>query len=177
MVTKPKPMDEDGIPYLTDNMKRALDKGEELPIEKLVSDEAAAMVHAERERRRKPVRMDTLQPMSKVEAARRMTFDGGSLPAAPRTTPVIPRPFERPRAVVSTEGGHQKTWQNVAAEDIEVEDIITDLGRVIEVTDQIRHETVAGVPSVAVGVDIIVVGAGGKIAVFEPHEQVRVFRK
>lgn len=171
--------DDDNIPYMTDNMKRALDKGKDLPIEQLVSDKGLAAIEAARARRAAPVHAENLVPISKQAAAQRTQLTrGGPLPAMPATRRVIPRPFQRPRIVVSAHGGHGKTWQSVPAEDIAAGDIIPDLGEVVDKQEVIRREEVSGVRNVATGVSVIVVGAGGNVAAFnDPRELVRVFRE
>jgi hypothetical protein len=173
-VAKKKLVDDDGIPFMTDNMKRALDTGTDLPIEQFVSNDGMSQMEMMKAARSAPVRMDSLQPMSKTEARRRMTFDGEHLPAAPATRRVIPKPFQRERIDL---GGHGKTWQTVQATHIQREDIIPDVGLVTDVQEGIRHEQIAG-QQVAVGTFIVVEGAGGNLKIFDDTRSlVRVFRE
>lgn len=171
--------DDDNIPYMTDNMKRALDKGKDLPIEQLVSDTGMAQLEAVKARRAAPIRADQMVPISKAEAARRTTLTrDGALPLMPATRRVLPAPFQRPRIVVSSVGGHRKTWQSVRVDEVQVEDIITDLGRVVLIREIIRREDIGAVRDVATGVTVVLVGAGGNLAAFDdPHERIQVFRK
>jgi len=171
--------DDDNIPYMTDNMKRALDKGKDLPIEQLVSGKGLAQIEQARARRTRPIRADQLVPISKADAARRtMLTRDGELPLMPATRRVIPAPFQRPRIVVSAVGGHQKTWQSVRVDEVQEEDIITDLGRVVAIREIIRRDDIGTVKDVAIGVTVVLVGAGGKVAAFDdPYERIQVFRK
>lgn len=171
--------DDDNIPYMTDNMKRALDTGKDLPIEQLVSDDARAAVEADRSRRSRPIRADHMVPISRAEAAARtkLTPDG-PLPLMPATKRVLPAPFQRPRVVVSSLSGHRKTWQSVRVDEVQEGDIIPDLGRVVDVTSVTRREDVGPVKDVATGITHVLVGAGGNVAAFhDPHERIQVFRE
>jgi hypothetical protein len=170
--------DDDNIPYMTDPMKKALDEGKDLPIEQLVSGAGLDAIEASKARRAAPVRMDQMKPITKAEATRRRTQFGETLPNMPATKRVIPKPFERPRVVVSSFGGHRKTWQSVRVDEVQEGDIIPDLGRVVEITEQIRREDVGPAKDVATGVTIILVGMGGNVAAFrDPHERLQAFRE
>jgi hypothetical protein len=170
--------DDDNIPYMTDPMKKALDAGKDLPIEQLVSGPGLEAIEADKARRSAPVRMDQMKAITKGEAARRRTQHGESLPNMPATKRVIPKPFQRDRLVVSSSNGHQKTWQHVRVDEVQVGDIIPDLGRVVEITEQVRREDIGSVKDVATGVTTILVGLGGKVAAFrELHERIQVFRE
>lgn len=171
--------DDDNIPYMTDPMKKALDQGKDLPIEQLVSPRGLEAIEAAKARSSRPIRADHMRPITKAEAARRTALTReGELPLMPATKRVLPKPFERPRVVVSSFGGHRKTWQSVRVDEVQAGDIIPDLGRVVDIAEQIRREDVGPAKDVATGVTTILVGAGGKVAAFrDPHERIQVFRE
>lgn len=176
--------DDDNIPYMTDPMKKALDTGKDLPIEQLVSDRGLDQINKAKLARSAPVHAETLRPMSPYAAKQLTTFQGdGTLPQAPSTRRVIPKPFQRERIVLSGAHGHGKVWQNVRAEQIREGDIIPDVGKVDFTLETTRREDISHEgdyelnDGVATGTLIYVEGAGGNSAVFVPHQQVRVFRE
>lgn len=176
--------DDDNIPYMTDNMKRALDTGKDLPIEQLVSDRGLEQINKAKLARAAPVHAETLRPMSPYAARQMTTFQGdGVLPKAPSTRRVIPKPFQRERIVLGGAHGHGKIWQNVRAEQIREGDIIPGVGKVDFTLETTRREDIAHEGTyelddgVATGTLIYVEGAGGNEALFEAHQQVRVFRE
>jgi hypothetical protein len=145
-----------------------------------------------------PVHAETLVPISKAEATRRTTFGGDSMPRFPATRRVIPAPYRRDRV---TGGTHGKSWTTVSAAQVKEGDIITDLGLVVHTGERgvyatrehvsegvARSHPLLGGPEgqmprgydpenlVAIETVVAVTGAGGKVAVFGRHAEVRVFR-
>lgn len=115
-----------------------------------------------------PVRAETLAPISPAEAAARSTFDGTTLPKHPVTRRVIPAPYRRDRI---SGGHHGKTWQEALAGTVRPGCIVPDVGLVIAVEQQIRRED--GIP---VGMELVLIGAGGCELVTDPGARVKVFR-
>jgi hypothetical protein len=147
-------------------------KREAPPIEAFMSEEsiqqvvdstvAAGTVHAE-----------DLVPITAAEAARRTTFDGDSLPKMPSTRRVIPPPFQRPSFNLDR---HGRAWSTCRADEVAVDDVVVDFGRVARKETVLRYETIAGIPDVAVGMKVILTGVTGNQAAFEPGHNVRAFR-
>lgn len=115
-----------------------------------------------------PVRAEALTPISPADAARRSTFDGSTLPKHPVTRRVIPAPYRRDSIRA---GRHGKTWQEALADTIRPGNMVPDVGMVIAVDQQIRRED--GIP---VGMELVLIGAGGCELVLDPGDRVKVFR-
>lgn len=136
-----------------------------------------------------PVHAENLVPISSQQGAemRRIDPDSGTLPLFPATRRVIPAPYRRDRV---TGGSHGKAWTLVTAEQVRKGDIITDLGLVVHVDEQVVHGTVGEFAStaalsgghwtrddeVATGRRYVVTGAGGRQAAFPAGREVKVFR-
>jgi hypothetical protein len=146
-----------------------------------------------------PVHAESLRPISKAEARRRTTFDGESMPKFPATRRVIPAPFQRDRV---TGGRHGKSWQLTTASRIRARDIIPGIGLVLEVEERNVYATRADVEAgttegrgiialpgntlpvpveqaidmVAIGIAIVVRGAGGNAQAYDASREVKVFR-
>lgn len=144
------------------------------PIEAFMSDAALEQAARNTAAAAAPVHAEDLRPISSAEAAARTTFGGERLPPIPATRRVIPPPFRRDRIAVDH---HGKTWQPVPADQVVPGDMTELVGKVTGVMSVLRRETVAGVPGVAVGTDIILTGAGGVTATVDAASQVRVFRR
>lgn len=123
-----------------------------------------------------PVHAENLIPISPQEAAARRTIDpeAGTLPMFPATRRVIPAPFQRSRVVG---GSHGKAWMLIRGEQVAVGDIITAVGLVVDVREEIRYGTEAGVENVAVGRDFVVTGKGGNVERYDAGAEVKVFRR
>lgn len=115
-----------------------------------------------------PVRAESLAPISPAEAASRSTFNGSTLPRHPVTRRVIPAPYRRDSIRA---GRHGKTWQEALAGTVRPGNMVPDVGMVIAVDQQIRRED--GIP---VGMELVIIGAGGNELVADPGERLRVFR-
>jgi hypothetical protein len=143
-----------------------------LPVEAFMS-EAALNEVAANTAKNATVRQEDLVPITKAEAARRTTFDGEHLPRVPATRRVLPAPFRRERVSLDR---HGRAWQACRADAVQPGDVVPEVGRVREVDTDIRYETVAGVPDVATGMKVILVGIDGSRTAFDPAQQVRAFR-
>ena len=162
---------------IPDSLGRDVDKAREgklkggLPVEAFMSEQALNEVAANTAQA--TVHQGDLVPISKAEASRRTTFDGEHLPKVPRTMRVLPEPFRRPRFDLDR---HGRTWQSCRADAVEPGDVVPDVGRVASVDTHIRYETIAGIPDVATGMKVILVGIDGSRTAFDPAQQVRAFR-
>jgi hypothetical protein len=88
--------------------------------------------------------------------------------------PVIPAPFRRPRIAIDH---HGRTWQPCKAEEVQLGDTVPDVGLVVARQIVNRYETIAGVPGVAIGMKVILTGAGGVKRDFDPRQPVRAHRR
>jgi hypothetical protein len=149
-------------------------KGEAPPMDAFMSDESLAQVEAQTAAAATPVHAEDLVPISAGEAAERTTIRGETLPRMPTTRRVIPAPFRRPSIRITH---HGRAWQPCRAEDVEVGDTVPDLGLVTDRQIVTRYATVAGVPDVAIGMKVILTGAGGIEQAFDLTEPVRAHRK
>lgn len=162
---------------IPDSLGRDVDKARagklkgELPVEAFMSEAALNEVAANTAQA--TVHAEDLVPITKAEAAERVTFDGEHLPKVPRTMRVLPPPFQRPRFDLDR---HGRTWQTCRADAVEPGDVVPDVGRIAEVDTDIRYETIAGIPDVATGMKVILVGIDGSRTAFDPAQQVRAFR-
>jgi hypothetical protein len=161
---------------IPDSLGRDVDKfregkGPAPDISAFMSD--ASLEEAARNTAAAPVHAEDLVPITRAEAARRVTFDGEHLPRAPAARRVLPPPFRRPRFDLDR---HGRQWVTCRADEVATGDMVTDLGRVATVETVLRYETVAGIPDVAVGMKVILTGVAGNRAVFEPGTPVRAFR-
>lgn len=162
---------------IPDSLGRDVDKAREgrlkgeLPVEAFMSE--AALNEAAANTAQATVHQGDLVPISKAEANRRTTFDGEHLPKVPRTMRVLPEPFRRPRFDLDR---HGRTWQSCPVGEVQPGDVVPDVGRVASVEDDIRYETVAGIPDVATGMKVVLVGIDGSRTAFDPAQQVRAFR-
>lgn len=120
------------------------------------------------------VREQDLVPITKAEAARRVTFDGESLPRVPSARRVLPAPFRRERVDLTR---HGRAWTTCRADQVTPGDVVPDVGR-IESAETVRRFEPAGDEGsgVAVGMKILLTGVAGNRAAFEPGEDVRAFR-
>jgi hypothetical protein len=162
---------------IPDSLGRDVDKAKagklkgDLPIEAFLSD--AALTQAEQQTSKAAVHAEDLTPISGVEAAARRTQHGASLPSMPATRRVIPEPFRRPSVSLDR---HGRSWQRCRAEQVQEGDVVPGAGRVESVELVTRYETIAGVPDVAVGMKVIIKGAGGAELPFNPKDMIQAFR-
>jgi hypothetical protein len=168
---------------IPDSLGRDVDRYREgklknaLPVEAFMSDAALSQVEQQTRAASAPVHAEDLVPITKAEAASRVTFDGEHLPRAPATRRVIPAPFRRPRFDLDR---HGRTWGNCRADAVKTGDMVAVDGtafRVAGVETVIRYEMVAGIPDVATGMKVIITGIAGNQVVFEPGSSVRAFRQ
>ena len=163
---------------IPDSLGRDVDKARagtlkgELPVEAFMSEQALNEV-AQRTAANATVRQEDLVPITKAEAARRTTFDGEHLPRVPATRRVLPAPFRRERVSLDR---HGRAWQSCRADAVQAGDVVPEVGRVAGIDTDIRYETVAGIPDVATGMKVILVGIDGSRTAFNPAQQVRAFR-
>ena len=166
------------IVEIPDSLGRDVDKARAgtlkgtLPVEAFMSEGALAEVAASTAANA-TVRQEDLVPITKAEAARRTTFDGEHLPRVPATRRVIPAPFRRDRVSLDR---HGRAWQSCRADSVAAGDVVPEVGRVAAVDFDIRYETVSGVPDVATGMKVILVGIDGARTALDPAQQVRAFR-
>lgn len=165
---------------IPDSLGRDVDKARagklkgELPVEAFLSADALARQEALTREAMAPVHAEQLVPITKAEAASRITFDGEHLPKVPATRRVIPPPFQRPRFDLDR---HGRAWQSCPVEKVRKGDVVPDIGLVACAPDyDVRYETVAGVPDVAVGMKVVITGVSGTQARFEPGSYVQAFR-
>jgi hypothetical protein len=142
------------------------------PIEAFMSAESIEQV-TRQTARTGTVRQEDMVPITPAEAARRTTFDGEHLPRVPVTRRVLPAPFQRQRFDLDR---HGRAWTTCPVEEVAKDDVVPDVGRIADVETVRRHETVAGVPGVVVGMKVILTGVAGNRVPFEPGESVRAFR-
>jgi hypothetical protein len=142
------------------------------PVEAFMSEDSLnQMMDATRA---ETVRQQDLVPITAGEARQRTTFDGEHLPSVPSLRRVIPEPFRRERVSLDR---HGRAWQETEAQDVEAGDVVPDVGRIVSTEIHTRYATVAGMPDVAVGMDIILTGIDGTRHVFAPGCRVRAFRR
>jgi hypothetical protein len=114
-----------------------------------------------------------LVPITKAEAARRVTFDGEHLPRVPSTRRVLPAPFRRERISLDR---HGRQWTECPVEKVQPGDVVPDVGRIKSAETVTRYEPTVGVPDVAVGMKVILTGVAGNRVAFDPGASVRAFR-
>ena len=152
-------------------------RGAAPPVEAFMSDAALEQAGRQTAAAAEPVHAEDLVPITKAEAASRVTFDGEHLPRVPATRRVIPAPFRRPRFDLDR---HGRSWASCRADAVEEGDMVALDGtsfRVASVERVTRYEAVAGVPGVATGMKVIITGIAGNQVVFEPGSSVRAFRQ
>lgn len=175
----------------------------ELPIEAFMTDAALSELAA-RSKTDEPVHAENLTAISTAEARKRQTFGGDTIPDHPQVRRVIPAPFQRPSI---TAGSHGKSWRYLKATQVEKDDIIPDIGLVTDVREETVYRTraevlgltkeyLSGLPpmntilagkqvdpvvsmdeKIAVGLAVVVFGAGDQVRAFREDDDVRVFRK
>lgn len=151
-------------------------RGAAPPVEAFMSDAALDQVGRQTAAAAAPVHAEDLVPITKAEAAARTTFDGEHLPKVPSTRRVIPAPFRRPRFDLDR---HGRTWTGCRADAVKKDDMVAVDGtsfRVASAELVTRRETVAGVPGVATGMEVIITGIAGNQVVLAPGSNVRAFR-
>jgi hypothetical protein len=164
---------------IPDSLGRDVDRAREgrgptPPMEAFMSDASLEQVERQTAAADIPVHAEDLVPISAAEAQQRTTFDGQSLPSMPATRRVIPPPFRRPSVNITR---HGRSWQPCRAEQVEVGDTVPEVGRVTGRQIVTRYETVAGVPDVAIGMKVILTGAGGIEQAFDLQTPLRAHRK
>jgi hypothetical protein len=141
------------------------------PIEAFMSEESLEAVAAATQNA--AVHQENMVPITAAEAARRTTFDGEHLPRVPSTRRVIPAPFRRESFNLDR---HGRSWQPTRADAVVAGDVVPGVGR-IEATEIVtRYETVAGIPDVATGMKVTLVGIAGNRVPFDPGHIVQAFR-
>lgn len=138
-----------------------------------------------------PVHAENLIPISPQQGAAMRAIDpeSGSLPKFPSTRRVLPAPFKRD---VVTGGSHGKAWTLVTAERVRPGDIVTDMGLISAVEEQIVYEnldlfvhgesgpehlgTWKPDDKVATGKQYLITGGSGKQVTWPAGREVKVFR-
>lgn len=130
----------------------------------------------------------------------------GVMPRAPASRRVIPAPFRRPSISMQLPWEPRPVWGYCRADQVQAGDIVPDLGKVVGTDSRIRYADAAeqvpvtvkaaepivvqewdadtsallleayGSHKVAVGYEILLTGAGGKVLALDAQEEVRVFR-
>lgn len=156
------------------------------PIEAMISEDSSRKLHRqaalaeeiaeERQKRASaPIHMEGLQPLP--QGMPRMpngVIPGGSdaTTLVPSMRKTIPAPYKRPRIAIEH---HGKTWAYAKAESVVKDDLVVDFGKIAEVQQRTNYDKIAGL-KVAVGVDVVLINIMDEVKVFDPTEQVRVFR-
>jgi hypothetical protein len=162
---------------ISDALARDVDRfhagdGPAPPIEAFMSEDSLEQV-ARQTAGTGTVRQEDMVPITPAEAARRTTFDGEHLPRVPRMSRVLPAPFRRERVDLTR---HGRAWTECRADEVAKDDVVPDVGRIAAVEPVLRYETVAGIPDVAVGMKVILVGVAGNRVAFNPGDSLRAFR-
>jgi len=142
-------------------------------MEAFMSDESLAMVEQNTAQAAAAVPAESLTPISAAAAAEMTRFNGETLPNLPRTRRVIPAPFQRQRISITR---HGRRWMPCAAEDVQVGDTVPGIGLVTGREVVRRHEPVAGVSGVTVGMKVILTGKGGITVPLDFGERVQAHR-
>lgn len=136
-----------------------------------------------------PIPIESLTPIAKNDPRAQVHFDGNSMPKAPATRRVKPKPFQRQRFDLDR---HNRTWLYCRADQIEEGDMVVGVGRVSEVRVIIRkvhRDVLAGArlesivqpidpyDMIAVGTDIELTGAGGNTWLGDAGEQLKAFKE
>lgn len=140
-----------------------------------------------------PIPIESLTAVGKNDPRVQMNFDGQTLPRAPSTRRVKPRPFSRQRIDLDR---HGRAWTNCRADAIEVGEMVVGVGRVAQRELKTRYEPyyevcglVPGVDfpaddpplkyvrPVAVGTDVVLTGMGGNVVTYDAETFVQTFRK
>lgn len=157
-----------------DSVANDLDHGRDVPIEALMPDHVVEAAQLAQAKRTAPVHAGQLQPISHGEAAARRTQHGETLPNMPATRRVIPEPFRRPRIDISR---HGRVWEYVPPELVEPGDTVPGVGQVAVIDVVVRRATVAGVPDVAVGTEVVLTGVSGTQCAYRPKDMIQAFRR
>lgn len=128
---------------ISDALGRDVDRAREgkapaPPIEAFLSDTTLREIERASRAKDELVPAESLRPITRGQASARTTFDGHTLPAAPQMRRVRPAPFRRPRIEA---GSHGKSWQWVTVEDVGLDDIVPDVGKVTDITEHVVHKT------------------------------------
>jgi hypothetical protein len=157
------------------------------PLEAVISDKSSRKLHAaaelseqiadERQKRAtEPVHMEGLKPLPPgLPRLPNGVIPGGSdaTTLVPSMRKTIPAPYQRDRI---SAGRHGKTWAYMSAEEVVPGDLVVDFGLVDARSEVTSYAMVAG-REVAVGVEIYLWNIADAEKVFDPAEQIRVFRK
>jgi hypothetical protein len=168
------------LPTIPDKVIDNLRKGKDVAIEELAGPDAPRILEEAKQRRSAPVHAEDLTPITKTQAAAMRNFNpsgtpgGGSMPNFPAQKRVIPAPFRRPHIDLTSRPEDRRTWQMVRADSVRIGDIVVDLGLVIHIVLKTHYEEIAGVRA-ATGFVVYMEGPE-RVAVYDPHEQVRAFR-
>jgi hypothetical protein len=179
-------MTDDGTKYLpiSDAMARDIDSGraKDRDLADFLPDDYAQELYDQSQPG--PVHAENLVPISPQQGAemRRIDPESGSLPRFPASRRVIPAPFRRD---VVRGGSHGKAWMLLRGEQIRPGDIITEVGLVVDVQQQLRYETKGDVlndgnadpTQVAVGTEYTATGKGGNVKTYDANAEVKVFRR
>ncbi len=160
---------------IPDSLGRDIDKGLTPPIEAFMSDDALSQAEAMTRAASEPVHAEDMVPISRAEAGMRTTMShGDSLLRAPATRRVIPAPYQRDRIAISH---HGCAWTSCRADEVDLGNIVPDIGKVVSTEITTRRGTISGVQGVALGMDVRLRGAGGLEKLFDAAATVRVFRE
>lgn len=168
----------DHIIEIPDSLGRDVDafregRGPAPDMEAFMSDESLAMVERNTAQAASAVPAESLTPISTAQAAEMTRFDGETMPNLPRTRRVIPAPFQRQRISITH---HGRRWMPCLAEDVRPGDTVPGIGLVTGRQVVRRHEPVAGVSGVTVGMKVILTGKGGNAVTLDAHERVQAHR-
>lgn len=128
-------------------------------------------------KRSEPIRMDALKPLPPAQIG--IQVPRGTIPSGPDAlsrTPSMrrtkPAPFQRQRIAIDH---HGKTWGYLRADQVQVGDMVVDVGRVESLGIKAIREKVAG-HDVLTGERVLMMNPLGEMREFGRDEQLRVFR-
>lgn len=176
----------DSLPVIPDRVVALLEKGQDVPLEALVSEPALEQAEEAAHKKASPVHAEDLIAVPKGHPVTQTIHDGMSVPKMPVTRRVIPAPFRRPSIHIDH---HGKSWQLLPVTTVKPGDIMPDVGKVAGVSTRVRYRTrgdilgidVAGSDlspldtPVAIGVDVVLTGVSGEEHLIAEGERVRVF--
>lgn len=170
----------DSLPLIPDHVVSALEKGVDVPMEAFVSGPAREALEDRMRERNQPVHMENLVPVARNDPRIQPVRDGHTLPKVPQMRRVIPPPFQRPAAVMRQD--HGRSWQQLRADQVAVDDIVIGLGKIVAVADELDYAVVRGLlgdsDAVNWASDVVVLsGMGGDHKAFSPSAPLRVFAK
>jgi hypothetical protein len=155
----------DNLPVIPDKVVDALEAGVDVPLEAMVSGPAMEMLEDKIAERRRPLHLENLIPVPKGDPrVAPPRLDGQSLPQVPQMRRVIPPPYQRPSATIRQD--HGRSWQDLAAAQAKVDDIVAGIGKIISTWR---------VPDTSAGEVVVLLGMGAVCKAFTPDAPLKIF--